>query len=280
MKNRKPITRGHRNYLKEIIAAKKTGARKILLQNNLKFVLKKYATYRAAYSSNSLQGLKTVAHADDLHAALLHCYGVEVTPLSELKLKIRTLQGIELQGICPYCTINKPDETDHYVAEQEFPEYSVLALNLVPCCASCNKKKGKWWREGGNRLFLNFYLDEIPLQRYLKISLIFKKSQGNLIPVAEFSLDFSLTKITPVVQIVKTHYEKLGLLKKFKDAVADEFAELRRSLLAFDFDDADEVKAHLAKRAESEALDGGENYWRAVYLEELSKSDAFATKFC
>lgn len=280
MKNRKPITTGHRNYLTDIISAKHSGARKTLLQNNLNFVLGKYTTYRSAYASNKLQGLQAVAHAVDLHDALLHCYGVEVTPLSELKLKIRTRQGIELQGICPYCTINKPDETDHYVAEKEFPEYSVLALNLVPCCASCNKKKGKWWRAGGNRLFLNFYLDTIPLQRYLKISLSFKKLQKNLIPVAEFSLDFSLTKVTPVLKIIETHYDKLGLLKKFSEAVADEFAELRRSLLAFDFDDADEVKTHLAKRAKSEAQDGGENYWRAVYLEALSKNDAFTAKFC
>jgi hypothetical protein len=281
MKNRIPITTNHKTYLTDIINAKNSGARKDLLNANLNFILAKYTAYRAAYAVDNLQSLTAVAHTKDLHDALLHCYGVEVSPLSELKIKLRIQQGIELQGICPYCTVNKPDETDHYVAEKEFPEFAVLALNLVPCCASCNKKKGKWWRDdAAQRIFLNFYLDTIPLQRYLKISLTFKKLQGDLIPVGRFSLDFTLTGPMPVVSIIKTHYKKLDLLKKFSDAVADEFAELRRSLLAFDFPDIDSVKEHLAKRAVSEARDGGTNYWRAIYFEALSVSDKFATEFC
>ena len=44
---------------------------------------------------------------------------------------------------CPYCNATTVDSLDHALPRTVYPEFSVLAQNLVPACGQCNRKKGE-----------------------------------------------------------------------------------------------------------------------------------------
>lgn len=46
-----------------------------------------------------------------------------------------------VKKICEYCFCNEVSEIDHFYEKVTNPELSILPLNLVPCCNSCNKRK-------------------------------------------------------------------------------------------------------------------------------------------
>lgn len=49
----------------------------------------------------------------------------------------------DLDGVCPFCGIDQAVTLDHYAAKEKFPEFALLATNLVACCWRCNHKKGR-----------------------------------------------------------------------------------------------------------------------------------------
>ena len=42
---------------------------------------------------------------------------------------------------CPYCNVATVDTLDHVLPKKIYPEFSVLAQNLVPSCSRCNREK-------------------------------------------------------------------------------------------------------------------------------------------
>ena len=85
---------------------------------------------------------------------LTHCYSVPTAPLGELQSEILNQQPVQLRRLCPYCSINNHDAFDHYLPMNTYSEFSVNALNLLPCCTVCNMKKGdRVLDDGGRRRF-------------------------------------------------------------------------------------------------------------------------------
>jgi 5-methylcytosine-specific restriction endonuclease McrA len=39
---------------------------------------------------------------------------------------------------CPMCGSSVTGSVDHYLPKEDFPEFSVMAANMVPACAHCN----------------------------------------------------------------------------------------------------------------------------------------------
>ena len=44
---------------------------------------------------------------------------------------------------CPYCSINAPQQLDHFMDKALYGQLAVCRLNLVPLCGTCNHKKGE-----------------------------------------------------------------------------------------------------------------------------------------
>jgi len=63
---------------------------------------------------------------------------------------------------CPYCGgIGRPRNVDHYLPLSHFPQFSVLPLNLVPCCRDCNMDgKGNKFALTADSQLLHPYLDK------------------------------------------------------------------------------------------------------------------------
>lgn len=92
--------------------------------------------------------------------------------IDSVKAKITEIMPSAIKEKCPYCMLSEPGTFDHYVGKGNFPEYSILSKNLVPCCSKCNSKKGDKFLSGsGKRIFISFYFDELPKNSFLEVVL-------------------------------------------------------------------------------------------------------------
>jgi 5-methylcytosine-specific restriction endonuclease McrA len=203
---------------------------------------------------------------------LLNCYSVNTKPLDELKTRIRESQPIEIRGKCQYCCISAPDTFDHYLSFDEYPEFAVCALNLLPCCASCNRKKGQYLVIHGKRTIVNLYFDHLPAVRYLGVELIFKDG----IPKAKYTLTQQPAITDALFELISAHFRRLNLLSDFSENSAEVFSEARSKVAAY-LDDLSKAKIEDLLRREAERLSNyfSTNFWKAVLYEALAQSDDF-----
>jgi len=66
---------------------------------------------------------------------------------------------------CPYCSINEPQQLDHFMDKDTYGQLATCRLNLVPLCGTCNNLKGK--KE--YKKFTHPYYQEFP-DRYFLIA--------------------------------------------------------------------------------------------------------------
>jgi hypothetical protein len=52
------------------------------------------------------------------------------------------IKSLAAHDICPFCGLTEVTHLDHYLAKTQYPQYSVLPINLVPACSICNTIKG------------------------------------------------------------------------------------------------------------------------------------------
>jgi 5-methylcytosine-specific restriction endonuclease McrA len=114
-----------------------------------------YAEYRR-HRGNPWHIFRTafVPDVSDQQAALY-----ESQSSSQRIVKIRQMQ---LKS-CPMCGSSVTGTVDHYLPKEDFPEFSVMAANLVPACSHCNSgKKGRTFRGAfPNERFLHPYFDTL-----------------------------------------------------------------------------------------------------------------------
>ncbi|MCO5966039.1 HNH endonuclease [Sinorhizobium meliloti] len=67
---------------------------------------------------------------------------------------------VSSDGKCPFCGgIGQVHTLDHYLPKSNFPIYSVLPANLVPCCRDCNSDKMSSFATTQGKQGLHPYLD-------------------------------------------------------------------------------------------------------------------------
>jgi hypothetical protein len=68
---------------------------------------------------------------------------------------------VAANGKCPFCAgIGHVKTLDHYLPKSNFPLYSVLPANLVPCCRDCNTGKNASFASLTHAQSLHPYLDQ------------------------------------------------------------------------------------------------------------------------
>ncbi|MEQ9435648.1 HNH endonuclease [Hyphomonas sp.] len=67
---------------------------------------------------------------------------------------------VAANGWCPFCGgIGHVKTLDHYLPKANFPLYSIVPTNLVPCCRDCNSGKSNTFPTNANRQTIHPYLD-------------------------------------------------------------------------------------------------------------------------
>jgi hypothetical protein len=209
---------------------------------------------------------------DNVIDALKSCYDSPTQSFKIIKGKIFAVQPGRLKDLCPYCLLDRPRTLDHYVAKADFPEYSVLIKNLIPCCYDCNQKKDDDWRNNRLRRFIHFYTDQFLHHSFLHAKLIYPR--GSRIPRILFSLTQPHGMAAADFRIVKMHFKDLKLLYAYNtranQMVSSEIEVMRQGLLRGN------SKAHLVAglldRANAEEAALGVNYWNAILYRTIANN--------
>jgi len=230
---------------------------------------------RYCENKEDLSVIEVETFTQDQKKALLHCYEVSTKALESVKKQISELQEPTVRGKCQYCGIGVPTTFDHYMPKGIFPEYSVLPINLVPCCYECNNIRGEnWLLENKQRMTVNLYFDDL-----LMVKCLFSEiSYSDNIPETNFqmwSIDPSANNQS--FEQLKRHYSMLDLEKRYKLQAAGVISETKRSIVIHTKlpCSREEIKQWLLDEARAKSDTFGINYWEASLMEGLANCDRF-----
>jgi hypothetical protein len=173
---------------------------------------------------------------------------------------------------CPFCGgIGHPRTLDHYLPKAKYPLYSVLPVNLVPCCRDCNTEKNSQAAVSFGEQALHPYLDK---DHFFKEQWIV----ASVLPKNPVALHFSVS--SPVhwnledQQRVANHFVDYGLAKRYGIEAGRELATLiylrRGSLKGFPTENFEKYLSDIANDP-SMAL----NSWKRVMYRSLSNDEWF-----
>lgn len=223
------------------------------------------------------------AHADQLENltmstitgvnadALIKCYTSKTGEMSTLRDEL-LYPDIEDFDSCPFCGIGEPTTLDHYLPKENFPEFSVLAKNLIPICGVCNSNyKGSKWIENGQRLFIHTYYDIFPDECFLNASItVNNKVTIEFLPIAVGNEPY-------FSDLFDKHFKKLALKKRYRIKAASEISRKRRSLerIFVRGGTARDVARSLQTEASELEVEYSKNHWKPVLYKALSGSVDF-----
>ena len=204
-----------------------------------------------------------IAKKDDL----LSCYKNKTKKTLEIFDAIKDAQRVGVLSKCPYCGITRPGTFDHYLPEAEYPEFSVHALNLVPCCSDCNSSKGPRFKTGNQRHYLHYYSDPFPEDQFLFVDIVTRPnvhSYGVRFYI-QIPHGFSLSSW----RLIENHFKKLKLLQRYKDEANDEVMTAFSACKNHLKDGGANVANFLNGVCDDEEDKFGNSHWRIVLKRKL-----------
>lgn len=236
-------------------------------------VASRYADFELAVQNNQLfsfmESSTLKIHKNDL----LGCYNGYTKKVDEIFTLIKSVQISCALRKCPYCGITIPKTHDHYLPETKFPELAVHALNLIPCCSSCNQKKNNNWKNSTHRTFIYFYSDAIPSDKFINIQLYFSP-QGNTVG-AKFSIQKPLNISDEDWNIIFSHYEKLDLINNYNEIVNDEITEILYICVSHIRNGGLNIDNFIQDLVVHEEITYGTNHWKVILMKALARSPRF-----
>lgn len=236
-------------------------------------ILARHGLFEQAISQNTLFNFPEdpvlLTHKNDL----LSCYTGRTSKVKEIFKLIEDAQPQRFLKRCPYCGITLPKTYDHYLPEARFPELSVHALNLVPCCGTCNSTKNNFWKNNTHRTFLYFYNDLIPNVQYIKVNLNSIRAANAI--GAKFSIERPVNIQNQIWDVLAAHYEKLGLISTYNELANDEISEVFNACVSHIRCGGVNVGRFIAELLTPEEELYGINHWRVVLMNEIARSGDF-----
>ena len=219
-----------------------------------------------------IRNFTSLAHGSDTLAnALLGNYALlnRGRPLEELRNSIfRT--ALSRNSRCPLCERAQVCALDHFLPKKEFPEYSILADNLIPVCERCNRLKGDECDKVDGLLMFHAYFDEFPDTEILLAEIYVDNT---------VSIRFSLQRSEKIddftFERVKKQFDILGLFEFYQ---MEAICELTDQIDLYDetyssFGDAGlrSTLSSLARGAERSSI----NNWKAALYRALCRNSEF-----
>ena len=175
-------------------------------------------------------------------------------------------------GKCPFCGgIGHTKTLDHYLPKSNYPLYSVLPKNLVPCCRDCNTGRGSTFASNAENQTIHPYLDEQHF--FTEKWVIGTISRTNPITIRFSAAPPEHWNPTDVQRAI-SHFETYGLAERYSIEAAGGLSGLidqRRNYLQTT--SPEEFKNYLADIANSPSYPI--NGWTRVMHSALAESDWF-----
>ena len=232
--------------------------RLLSLENDIELL---YNNYKLKFDANCLE--KTVSNSFPASNKndLLSLYNYKSKLIQELKSEITTTETNRIINTCQNCTLSEINSFDHILPKEEFSEFVVNPLNLFPSCTICNSYKGKIWNQNGNKIYLNLYLDNLPQLQYLYVDIEYEKNTFGL----KFYLENKFGIEDGLFSLIKSHYERLHLLKRFSDNGDKVISPLRNQIKPYlKLLDINEIKSMSIETSNLNRTVFGFNYWQSI----------------
>ena len=261
------------DFHKKVVSSKRDDLLRGRLLSLETYIEQSYTKYNKNFTNNNLAALTPITLQLDAQETLKGLYKFKAKSFKDLFVYLTTTKSDRRDMLCPNCTLTDCSQLDHYIPKSEFPEFSANPRNLMQCCSICNQKKLDRWLNGGQPIFLNLYLDDLPQEQYLFVDILI----NNGVPIIKFYLQ-NRTSIDPTLfSRIESHYRELDLCKRFverADSVISEILRDHKAAMQFSITDSDFIKI-LTSRAKQEQEDFGFNYWKAILTLECCKSQEF-----
>ncbi len=262
MKNLIPQNIDDNDFFEDLVQ-RKHDPDKTLLQDNRERIRRAYSMYED--NKENLENISQSLISDDpTKSALIKCYNHK--NLDKLKDDIRTAHRNAVGDVCQYCDLDRAKTIDHYLPKSCYPEYSILSINLIPCCYDCNTKKSKSFVIEGYRQFINYYYDRFNEVRFLKCSIDITSEQ------IDFSVDTTAFPTDSKLKIIiKNHFENLDLNVSYLTWASEEFSIMKTDVKESNlvFEDFKSLIEYEIKKNESKY--GLNHYKTAFYLQIKDK---------
>lgn len=165
---------------------------------------------------------------------------------------------------CPYCSINAPQQLDHYMDKNDYGQLATCRLNLVPLCATCNNLKGKT----SYKEFTHPYYQKFPKADFLVADC---KVQNNHL-VVKFRIDPMVITDVKLRAKLNNQISHIHLCHRLQKAV-NEFL-LTHFMYCVGFSDIS-LKTYLQKLFDNMNVMYGRNDWRTALLRGLLACASF-----
>ncbi len=216
----------------------------------------------------------SLAHGSDvLTKALLGNYALldRGRPLEDLRNSIfRT--ALSRNSRCPLCERAQVCALDHFLPKNHFPEYSILADNLVPVCERCNRLKGDECDRVDGLLMFHAYFDEFPDTEMLLAEIDVDST---------VSIRYTLHRSDEIDDLtfgrVEKQFKILGLFDFYQmEAVAeltDQIDLYDETYTSLGDSGLQSTLNALARGAERKSV----NHWKAALYRALSRNEEFCS---
>lgn len=253
-------------FHKTVVSNKRDEHVKTLLSANEAILKDAFDNYDFHFNGDSLIEIESLNLSHELKKALLSLYRYDATAFRNLKNSLTTVNG-KVVVMCPMCTIDTIGSFDHILPKEEYAEFVDHPKNLIPCCTTCNSKKNMYWKENGTFLFLNLYLDDIPEQQYLFLSV----TQTESWPILNFSVKNENDIDEPIFNKILSHYSRLDLCRRFEEASGQYLSEIQDSIRSLkDMGHTDDlIQTLLNQMCDKLQLREGPNFWKVVLLRNV-----------
>jgi 5-methylcytosine-specific restriction endonuclease McrA len=260
------------SFYEEIVNSKRNTTNKPRLKQELAAILDTQSScfegYDETFRSNSLPIIEAEPYIANDKTNLKALYRYRSKKIQELKSAVtrHPIHTLHILNTCQNCTINEADTMDHILGQSEFPEFSVHPKNLFPCCSVCNKKKSdRYVDEDGSQLFLNLYLDDLPLSQYLHVHF-----GDNWLP--RFRLEQPDDVPDNIFRLIERHYQQLDLLNRFSESSNVIISNLMYTIKAFG---GDGIREKIEELCQDLAPVLGYNHRQVVLTRALGMSEEF-----
>ena len=179
------------------------------------------------------------------------------------------------RDVCPYCNTTPVGSLDHVLPRAVYPEFSILAQNLVPACATCNRIKGDVCFQQNGLNLMHPYFVQIPDDPILfsavavgdrEVTWKFYLQQNGDIDDEQFA---SITNLFDLLHLADRYSQVSGETITDLIGYLDELHQGGGAV---------ETRNFLHGMAESARKSRGENYWKTALFRALAESDDFCDR--
>lgn len=184
------------------------------------------------------------------------------------------IKAIPKHSKCPFCGVGRVSTLDHYLPKTKYPTYAVTPVNLVACCAECNKNKTSDVANAREEEVIHPYYDDFDDAIWLKARVLFEEG-----PIFSFYVAKPDEWSHEKYERAKNHFKCFKLNVLYVAHCGEEFAEYEYTAREL-FETGGEiaVREDLQDRIR-ERRRVNKNNWRAALYEGLLESKEFFEEY-